>query len=472
MAHAPTAPAPAPAAGGPQAREGRARDRAAPSPALPPGSLLAGVVGNVLEWYDFAVFGYFAPIIAETFFPSTSRVASLLSAFGVFAGGYLMRPVGGLLFGNVGDRLGRKKALQLSVMMMAVPTVLIGLLPTYAQVGGAAPAALILMRLVQGLSVGGELVGSMTYLSEISASRRRGRVGSLSLCSSTAGVLLGSLVATALSAGLSSAALHSWGWRLPFLAGIVIAGVGLWMREAMPETEAFDRLRRAGEDSASPARELFWASPGRVLHVAALVMLVGGGFYLLFVWWPTMLSQLVEPPVPHALLVNSLAMTLLMLTIPLAGGLSDLVGRRAVMLYAAAALAVVAYPLFHLVDHGSFGGALAAQGIFAVLLGLATGPAPAAMVELFPARLRYTGVAVGYNLSLSLFGGTAPLVATWLVQRSGQVTTPAYYLDALALATAAAAYFLPRPADTPLAREEAATRARRRPLLLPPPQRL
>jgi MHS family proline/betaine transporter-like MFS transporter len=433
-----------------------------------PGAKLAGVVGNVLEWYDFAVFGFFAPLIAEQFFPAADRTASLLAAFGVFAGAYFMRPLGGVLFGQLGDRLGRKTALQLSVMMMALPTMCIGLLPTHARIGLAAPLLLVGLRLVQGLSVGGELVGSIAYLTESAAPGRRGATGSLALCSSTAGVLLGSMVAAALEAGLSPAALQSWGWRLPFLAGVAIGGVGLWMRWTLPETPAFERLRQRAGRSAHPVREVLRDHSPQVLHVTALVMLVGGGFYLLFVWWPTMLSRLLQPPVPHALLVNSVAMVVLMGAIPLGGVLSDWLGRRALMLFCAALLAVVAYPLFHLVDHGRLGSALLAQIVFAVLLGGATGPAPAAMVERFPTRLRYTGVALGYNLSLSLFGGTAPLVATWLVERSGEITAPAFYLVALALATAMAAYQLPA-AGSRLA--EVTPRAPARVLLFPPPPR-
>jgi len=431
-----------------------------------PAANVAGVVGNVLEWYDFAVFGFFAPLIAEQFFPMGDRLASLLAAFGVFAGAYFMRPLGGVLFGQLGDRLGRKAALQLSVMMMALPTMLVGLLPTYAQIGLAAPLLLVGLRLLQGLSVGGELVGSIAYLTESAARGRRGGVGSLALCSSTAGVLLGSVVAAGLEAGLSPGALQSWGWRLPFVAGVGIGAVGLWMRSTLPETPAFEQLRRRAGRSAQPVREVLRDHPLQVLHVTTLVMLVGGGFYLLFVWWPTMLSRLLDPPVDHALLVNCAAMVVLMAAIPLGGVVSDWIGRRAVILFCAASLAVVAYPLFHLVDHGRLGSALAAQIVFAVLLGGATGPAPAAMVERFPTRLRYTGVAIGYNLSLSLFGGTAPLVATWIVGRTGEITSPAFFLVALALATALAAYHLPAPSSR-VAR--APQRAPARVLLFPAP---
>jgi MHS family proline/betaine transporter-like MFS transporter len=415
-------------------------------------NLLGGVVGNVLEWYDFAVYGYFAPVIASQFFPSRSRFASLLGAFGAFAGAYFMRPLGGALFGNLGDRLGRKTALQLSVMMMALPTMLIGLLPTHASAGALAAVLLVGLRLLQGLSVGGELVGSISFITEIAPRHRRGYFGSFSLCSSTAGVMLGSLVALALQESLAPAQLQAWGWRLPFLSGLVIGVVGLWMRQGMDETPHFQRLKREGGLKRSPVREVLQRMPGRVAVVAGLVVLTGGGFYMLFVWWPTFLRQLVEPPIPHALVVNSLAMLALMLGIPAAGWLSDELGRRSLVILAAGGLALAAYPLFSLVDHGSFLWALLAQLAFALLMSGVTGPMPALMVELFPASTRYSGVAVGYNISLALFGGTAPLVCTWIVGATDSVVAPAYYLVFLALVTLVSALALAAlpPLDEPL----------------------
>ncbi len=392
----------------------------------------AGIVGNVLEWYDFAVFGYLAPIIGKNFFPSENRSASLIGAFAVFAGAYLMRPLGAMLFGHFGDRLGRKAALRASVLMMAVPTVAMAILPTHAQAGWLAAVLLLLCRLAQGLSVGGELIGSVSFITEIAPPHRRGLFGSLTLFSSTAGVMLGSAVAALITALVGASAMESWGWRLPFAAGIFIAWFGVWMRRGISETPHFEELRESGRLSRNPVAEVTRSMPGRVSLVANLVVLTGGGFYLLFVWWPTYLTDVIRPPVPHALVLNTLSMAVLTAAIPLAGWLSDFVGRRPVLLVSAAGVGLSALPLFALAAHGTMASALLAQTCFAVLMAGISGPIPATMVELFPTRLRYSGVALGYNISLAIFGGTAPLIATLLVSRTGHLLAPACYLAFLA----------------------------------------
>lgn len=391
------------------------------------------MAGNVLEWYDFAVFGYFAPIIGAQFFPSGNHLTSLLSAFGVFAAGYMMRPLGGIVFGHIGDRLGRKKALQISVLMMAAPTILLGLLPTHAQVGLLAPALLVLLRLVQGVSVGGELIGSISFVIETAPPHRRGVLGSLSLGSATGGILLGSAVATIVHGLVDPATLQAWGWRLPFLAGFLIGGVGLWMRRGIVETPDFVKLKEAGRVVKNPVTEALKTMPGRILHLAGLVVLLAGGFYMLFVWWPTYLTQIVKPAVPHALLVNTVSMLALISLIPLTGWLSDLWGRKIPIVAGSLGMAVVAYPLFCWADHGHFASDLLAQLAFTVVMSLYMGPLAAAIVEMFPTRTRFSGVAIGYNVTLALVGGTAPLVSTWLVSITSDIAAPAYYLIALAL---------------------------------------
>ena len=400
---------------------------------------IGGVIGNVLEWYDFAVFGYFAPIIGAHFFPAENQLASLLNAFGVFAAGYLVRPLGGLIFGYVGDRMGRKQALQWSVLLMAIPTTMLGLLPTYAQIGVTASALLVILRLLQGLSVGGELIGSMSFITEIAPANRRGLFGSWTLFSATCGVMLGSAVATAAHWFLEPAALASWGWRLPFMAGLLVGGIGLWMRKGMAETPDFQRLKDSGHVDKNPLVEAIQSMPTQIIRVGAMVVLMGGGFYMLFVWWPTYLTKIVNPPVPHALMVNTIAMAALMTLIPVAGWLSDLVGRKTVIVTSLAGFVLAGWPLFVLTDHGTFLSALCAQLVFALLLAGIQGPMPAAMVEMFPTRTRLSGIGLGYNISLAVFGGTAPLVSTWLVARTGNIVAPAYYLIFLASVSLVAA---------------------------------
>ena len=204
---------------------------------------LAGTIGNVLEWYDFAVYGFLAPVISPLFFPEDDVISGLINTYGIFAAGYLMRPLGGVIFGHIGDRVGRKTALQLSIAMMAIPTVLVGLLPVYSQIGASAAILLILLRLLQGISVGGELIGSMSYLVETAPPHRRGLCGSWSVCGGIAGILLGSLMATVLTNSLSEAAMQSWGWRVPFLSGVVIFAVGSWLRRTLVESPDFEKSK-------------------------------------------------------------------------------------------------------------------------------------------------------------------------------------------------------------------------------------
>ena len=400
---------------------------------------IASVIGNVLEWYDFAVFGYFAAIIGEQFFPAEDQLAALINAFGVFAAGYMMRPIGGMIFGQMGDRIGRKRALRISVLMMAIPTTLLGLLPTYASIGITASVALVALRLIQGVSVGGELVGSMSFITEIAPPKRRGFYGSWTLFSAVAGVLLGSFVATVMHLIFDPATLAAWGWRLPFLAGFLIGGFGLWMRKGMVESPDFEKLEQAGEVAENPVVEALRHHPGQILHVVALVMTMAGGFYMLFVWWPTYLNTIVSPPVPHALLVNTVAMVALAALIPVAGLASDRFGRKKVLVVSLVAFAIVAYPLFMITDHSVMLAALACQLVFALLMAGVQGPMPAAMGEMFPTETRFSGVAIGYNISMAVFGGTAPLVCTWLIRATGDIAAPAYYLMALVIASLLAA---------------------------------
>ncbi|MBF0528602.1 MAG: MFS transporter, partial [Deltaproteobacteria bacterium] len=252
-------------------------------------NMFGGVVGNVLEWYDFAIFGFLAPLIGEKFFPSNDPLDSLLSAFSVFAAAYLVRPLGGILFGYIGDQFGRQKALQLSVMMMAVPTFLIGLLPTHAEIGSLAPVILVLLRLAQGLSVGGEYVGSIAFVAETAPVEQRGYFSSWTFSSCYGGMMLGSLSAVSLNAILGPQAMANWGWRLPFLSGIIIGIVGLWMRKELTETPVFEKMKAEGTIGGNPLAEAVRLVPERIFHASMLVILVGGGFYLLFIWWPTLL---------------------------------------------------------------------------------------------------------------------------------------------------------------------------------------
>ena len=406
------------------------------------GHIVAGAFGNILEWYDFAVFGFLAPIISELFFPADDSFAGLIKVYGVFAAGYLMRPLGGMIFGHMGDRLGRKRALEVSIAMMALPTFLVGVLPTHEQIGTAAAALLILLRLLQGVSIGGELIGSISYIVEMAPPQKRGLQGSWTLFTATGGILVGSLTVMLLRGFLDADAMAAWGWRLPFLFGITIAAVGLWLRVRLPESTAFEQAAPETQDARSPVALALSEAGGRIALLGVLLALFAAGFYICFVWMPTYYTDILKPPVGHAFAINSLSMIALLVFIPLSGSLSDRYGRRLVLGCGMLAMALLAYPLFVLVDTRVAMYALGAQLVFALIIAAIQGPMPALMAEMFPTRIRSSAIGIAYNASLGLLGGTSPLVSTWLISQTGDLAAPAFYLIALALVSAGALLFL------------------------------
>jgi MHS family proline/betaine transporter-like MFS transporter len=415
-------------------------------------TVIAGAIGNVLEWYDFGLFGFFAPVIAREFFPSEARLTSLLGTYGVFATGFLMRPLGGVLFGHIGDRWGRKRALELSVLLMAISTALMGVLPAHASLGLAAPLILTLLRLLQGLSVGGEYIGSMSFLVEHAPPARRAFLGSWSSSSVVLGSLLGSGVAALCVGLLSEADLAAWGWRVPFLGGILLGLAGLWLRLGVEETPSFLKIREAGGLAANPVAEAVRNNPGAILTTLGLTGLMSVGFYLPFVWLPTWLARINRPALPEsqALAANTIALVALLLLTPLTALASDRVGRKPMFLAAALGYALLSYPLFLLMTGGTFGRSLVGGLAFAACSGLFSGCMAATMVELFPTRTRYTGIAIGYNAGQALLGGTAPWVATALIQLTGNDLAPAFYLIGSATVAGVACLFIEARHGRPL----------------------
>jgi MHS family proline/betaine transporter-like MFS transporter len=420
-------------------------------------TIVAGAVGNVLEWYDFGLFGYFAPVLAKQFLPAENPVASLLGTFGVFATGFLMRPIGGLLFGYVGDRLGRKLALELSVLLMAGSTTLLGLLPTHARIGLAAPVLLTLIRLMQGLSVGGEYIGSMSFLVEHAPPARRAFFGSWSSFSVVLGSLLGSAAAAVCSSVLAPEEVASWGWRVPFLAGLLIGVAGLWLRLGVEESPSFVKLAKTGQLAANPLLEAARNDRRGIATALGLTAILAVGYYLPFVWLPTWLSHINTPRLPEgqALTANTIALAALLLLTPLTALLADRVGGRRVFLAGAVSFAVVSYPVFLFISGGTFAAALLGGLAFALSASLYSGCMAAVLVDLFPTRTRYSGVAIAYNGGQAVIGGTAPLVATGLIHWTGDALAPAIYLTAAAALGAVACLFVsphpvpsPQPSDT------------------------
>jgi MFS transporter, MHS family, proline/betaine transporter len=391
-------------------------------------AIVAGIIGNVLEWYDFAVYGFFVPVISHLFFPAQTPIVSLLLTFSVFGVGFAMRPIGSIVFGVYGDRHGRRKALSAVVTLMALATLAVGLLPTYAQVGLLAPLLLVLARLAQGLSSGGEWGGAAAYLVEFAPPGQRGFIGSWQQASVGCGFLLGALSAAFLTSVLSPDALMAWGWRLPFLAGIILGGVGAYMRLRLDDTPKYVELENRDKVTAAPLREAFTTYRKQTLLAFGLTLHNAVAYYVVLVYMSTYLTTVVKLPRSTALWIGAVSLAIFVVLTPLMGRLSDRVGRRPMFIVSCAGYLVLAYPLFMMAASASVGLAFLAELILVVLLAVYAGAGPALYAELFPTRVRYTALSVGYNIPVAIFGGFAPFIATGLIKLTGSILSPAIYV--------------------------------------------
>jgi MHS family proline/betaine transporter-like MFS transporter len=408
--------------------------------------ILAGAIGNVLEWYDFAAYGYFASALAKNFFPSDNATLSLASTFGVFAAAFLMRPIGGALFGHIGDRFGRKQTLLASAGLMTAATFAMGLLPGYATVGAAAPLLLIGFRLLQGLSVGGEFTASAVFLVERSDPRHRGLTGSYASMSATAGLLLGSGIGAILTWILSPAQVDAWGWRIPFLLGILLGGAALVLRRVIADDEpqAERKLERL------PLVEALATDWREIVRGAVICAAFAAGFYLIFVYVVTMVEQIDGMPAHPALEINTLSMLVLIAATPCFGALSDRIGRKRVMLAALAGLVLFSWPLFKLVLSPHFLTVLLGQSMFALIVAAWFGTIETALVEMFRSRTRCTALSISYNAAFAVFGGTAPIIAIYLVNRLHADFGPAFFLMAMGTISFVAVLTMPDRTGKPL----------------------
>jgi MHS family proline/betaine transporter-like MFS transporter len=388
--------------------------------------IAAGAIGNVLEWYDFAVYGYFAAAIGRAFFPHQDKVAQVLAAFGIFAVGFLMRPVGGAVIGYIGDRFGRRTALTFSVAAMAIPTFLVGVLPGYQTLGIAAPILLTLLRMIQGLSVGGEYTTSIIFMVEHSPPDRRGIIGAMAGCGAVGGILAGSATGAVLAAAMPSAALEEWGWRIPFLIGLLVGLAGFALRRGIHEEAIVKKPAR------SPLLETLRNHGPLLLRLSGLSVFNSVGFYLMFVYIVSWL-QLADGVAPaRALEINTASMVVLVVVVVAMGWLSDRIGRRPVMLAATAFAFAAAWPLFWLMHSANPAIVLLGQLGFVLSVGTFVGCQPAVMVEAVPWQVRCTAIALGYNVTLGVIGGLSPLVATWLVERTANDYSPGFMIMAAA----------------------------------------
>ncbi|MEU6116580.1 glycine betaine/L-proline transporter ProP [Streptomyces sp. NPDC047117] len=429
----------------------------------------AAALGNTMEWFDFGVYAYVASTLGKVFFPSSSPGAQVISTFATFAAAFLVRPLGGLVFGPLGDRIGRQRVLAATMIMMAISTFAVGFLPSYSTIGLAAPILLLLCRLVQGFSTGGEYAGATTYIAEYSPDRKRGFLGSWLDFGTFVGYSLGSSLVTVLTAVLSDEQMLSWGWRIPFYVAGPLGLIGLYMRMKLEETPAFQEVeakhKAAAEQGGSleedPVEQARMSGKGRLkelfthhweamLICMGLVLLYNVTNYMVTSYLPTyMTSTLGEPSLTAQLLVLG-TMVLVVLTITTVGRYSDRFGRRPMFLWAGAAMVVLAIPAFLLIKQGGILFPALGCVILGLLLVCFAGTSASTLPALFPTHLRYGGLSVAFNVSVSIFGGTTPLVASALVESTGDKMVPAYYLMAAGVIGVISAFFLHETAGKPL----------------------
>lgn len=412
--------------GGGRVYAGRVNAPAQPSP--PRQSALrtaaAGLIGNVLEWFDFAVYGYFASDIGRLFFPAEDPTASLLFSYAVFLLGFVARPAGSVVLGRVGDRIGRRALLTVSIGLMGGATLVIGLLPTYASIGVAAPVLLLLCRMVQGFSLGGEFTGSMVYTTELASPLVRGIVSSSTAAGTTLGFILGSASALAVSKTLGAADAASWGWRIPFVASVLLCVAGWFLRSGIHESE---QAEKAAGARVGLVRALVndWRP---LVQTFGIVGMTNAAYYLTFTFAVDHRKKLTSGQASDFLLANTLSLVVVLLAKPLGGWASDRLGRRRLMLVLQLLVMALIYPALKLMLFGTPGGFMLGQSLLAVPLGMALGLQGAMLVEIFPLSTRVTSMSIAYSVTLALSGGAAPLLSTWLIQHFHDPLLPVYLI--------------------------------------------
>ncbi|MEE1754661.1 MFS transporter [Streptomyces sp. SP18CS02] len=429
------------------AAPGKSSDSAPPGPRR---ALVAGSVGNFVEWYEFGVYGYFATVIAANFFTPQGGgdAEALIRTYASFALAFFFRPVGAAVFGRVGDRLGRRPTLILVLLLMTGATTLIGLLPTYATIGAAAPWLLTCLRALQGLSAGGEFGGAVSVMTESAPPGRRGLYGAWQSFTVALGLLGGAGAAALLAAVLTQAELNAWGWRVPFLMTLPLGLAALWLRLSLEETPAFRRGRALANDPGGHATTGGEGRPVAPVREAAVAIVLGAGRlmgwsaagYTFLVVLPSYLQTSLRATFQQALIATVLANAGFAASILPAGALSDRIGRRSVMTAGAVLVAALALPLLNSVQDAAAPALAKGLAVFAAgaAVGLLAGPGPAMLSEMFPTRVRYTGLGLAYALSNAVFSGCAGLVITWIIARTGDVDVPAYYVVVTALVSALA----------------------------------
>lgn len=394
--------------------------------------IISGMLGNALEWYDYALYAQFAYIIGDTFLGGASDSTKHIITFAIFALGFVIRPLGALIFSFIGDKFGRKAALSLSIMSMAIPTAVIGILPSYQVIGIMAPIILAVMRLLQGLSLGGEFSVCISYLVEHAPkSKYRGLIGSIPFVSMCLGILLGSFISYFMKLYIPATILRAWAWRIPFVAGFLIGLVGLYIRKRLTESPLYIKAKSSGLISAIPTKKTLKENWPALLLSSLMYITVTAPFYTLTVYTETFLHKVLHYSTWQTTVIHITGIITMTVVMPISALITDKIGRKPVLTFSGIMIALCIYPIFLLFGMKDFWAALGAEIIFGVLLGSYMGPIPTVLVEIFPTSFRLTGIALSYNLAAAIFGGTAPMVAMMLIRTTGNVYSMGIYLTCL-----------------------------------------
>ena len=427
-------------------------------------AVAGAAMGNAVEWFDYAIYSYLITSVGLNFFPDSSPAARTLLTFSGIAIPFALRPLGGLVLGPLGDKFGRRRVLSLTILFMSGATFCIGLIPPHTTIGVAAPLLLVLLRLIQGFSTGGEYGGAATFIAEYAPDRRRGFFGAFLEFGTLGGYVLGASLATVFQLSLSEQAMNSWGWRIPFLIAAPLGLVGFYLRNKLEDTPAFQQLAH-GEPQSVPFGEMLSDNWPQILNLMGIVILLNVADYTVLTYMPTYLTQVLGISEAESNLTLIGIMLVMMLLIAPVGALSDRVGRKPLLLASAVGFLVLSYPAVALINMRAVLPVTFGLAVLGLLLLLMLGTIGSTFPAMFPTKNRYGGMSIGYSLSTAMFGGTAPIVISALITKTGNTSIPAFYIMAAALIAIVPIVLIPEtarksishPSEVPGTRPELAT---------------